>query len=286
MHTKAELLELLRAHQLRLKKRLGQNYLVDPRLTRWMIEACELAATDTVIEIGPGLGALTQLLAERARRVIAVEIDPAICRVLTRHLARYPNIRVACQDILSFDWSAYPGAKVVGAIPYQITSPILVQLCEGASGTPHAWLAVQKEVADRLTASPGTKAYGRLSLLVQYRYDVQRVIRLPRTAFFPPPNVESVWMHLAARQHPPAVGTDEALLFEVIRVAFGQRRKTLVNCLQHLSRPRLTRRQASEVVSGMGWSPTIRGEALSLAEFAQLANGLRDRVFASRLFQV
>ena len=272
MHTKSELLELLRAHGIRLNKRLGQHYLIDPRLCARLVGLCDLSAEDTIIEIGAGLGALTDLLAARTKRVVAVEVDRAICELLKTRMAHVPNVEVHCQDILTIRWAEYPGSKVVGAIPYQITSPLLVSLCEHATDIPEAWLGLQREVAQRLCARPGTKAYGRLTILVQYRFAVQQQARIPRAAFFPQPEVDSVWLHLSAHHTPLVSVKDASLLFDVVRAAFSQRRKTLLNCLTQLARPRLTRHDALELIRASQLPVGIRGEELSLESFARLAN--------------
>ena len=269
MHTKPELLELLRSRGLRLKKRLGQHYLVDPGMTKRLVASCDLAPEDTVIEIGAGLGALTDLLAQRAGRVIAVEVDRAIARLLTERMAAWPTVEVRHEDILEFDWSAYPGAKVVGAIPYHITSPIIVALAEQAAQIRGAWLAVQREVADRLAASPGTKAYGRLTVLAQHRFTVKCLFRIPRTVFFPPPDVDSAWLRLTPRTSGVVRASEAPLFFEVVRAAFGQRRKMLVNGL--IDSLGLTRAQAVAAVQRAGLNDRVRGEQLSLPEFARLA---------------
>lgn len=280
MHTKAELVELLRAHGLRLTKRLGQHYLVDPRLTARLVSACRLTSRDTVIEIGAGLGALTDLLAASAGRVIAVEVDRAVCQALKARMAAWPNVEVRCQDILAFPWAQHPGCRVVGAIPYLLTSPILVMLAERPAPIADAWLGMQREVADRLTARPGTKAYGRLTILVQYRFMVEQALRIPRQAFFPPPAVGSAWVHLIPRPAaaPTAVGVrDERVLFDVVRAAFSQRRKTLLNCLGGLASVRMSRPQAARTLQEAGLPANIRGEMLSLEEFARLANVVSQR---------
>ena len=316
MHTKTELLELLRAGGIRLSKRLGQHYLIDPRICRRLVSLCEIAPEDTVVEIGAGMGALTDLLAERAKRVVAVEVDRAISEHLTRRLAHLSTVEVLCQDILEFPWARYPGSKVVGAIPYHITSPILVSLCEGVApacnatssaartvpprsvaapaccdtssaawrvpprspAVAAAWLGIQHEVAQRLCAAPGSKAYGRLTVLVQYRFTVSRLARIARSAFFPQPEVDSAWVQLVAHPSPPVTVDDEALLFDVVRAAFSQRRKTLANCLLQLRAPRLTRSQALMLIQEAGLAAGVRGETLSLEAFARVTNHLRYRL--------
>jgi len=274
MHTKSELLELLRAHRIRLQKRLGQHYLIDPRLTTQLVNTCELSAHDRVVEIGAGLGALTDLLAARANQVLAVEVDHAICELLKVRMKELPNVQVLCQDILGFSWERVSGSKVVGTIPYHITSPILVSLCEQSTTIAEVWLGLQREVASRLQAKPGTKAYGRLTILVQYRFEVEAIMRIPRSAFFPQPQVDSVWVRLAPRPSPAVVVRDERLFFEVVKVAFSQRRKTLLNCLVTLTRPRLDRDGAASVIRQAGLLPRVRGEELSLESFARLADAV------------
>lgn len=280
MHTKSELLEILRANHLRLKKRLGQHYLVDPRVVERLLRCCGITAEDTVVEIGAGLGALTEGLADAAKHVLAVELDPVICELLKTRLLARSNVHVACQDILTFAWAEASVTKAVGAIPYQITSPLLLTLCEQAvsinSAFAEAWLGLQQEVAQRLDAKPGTKAYGRLTILVQYHFDVKRVMAIPRRAFFPQPNVDSSWIRLTTRPHPAVAVHDESLFFDVVRAAFAQRRKTLLNGLRQLSRISLEREEAMSVLDRAGLSQNIRGEELSLEAFARLANAVKQ----------
>lgn len=273
MHTLSELRRELDFADLHLQKDLGQHYLIDPLVTKKMAGACRLGPTDTVVEIGAGLGALTDLLAQRAKQVIAVEIDARIAHRLAARLAQYANVTVACEDILNWPWQRYRGCKVVGAIPYQISSAILVDLCEQRPGATDAWLALQHEVARRLVAAPGTKAYGRLPLLVQFRFQVQQLFRIPKRAFFPVPRVDSAWVHLAARAQPAVSVAHEGLLFELIKAAFGQRRKTLLNALRTL-RPALDRTSALRLLNAAGCAERVRGEELSLAEFAAVADAL------------
>ena len=277
MHTKSELLELLRGSRIRLSKRLGQHYLIDPRLTARLLDACRLTARDTVVEIGAGLGALTDGLAARAGQVTAVEVDRAVAALLARRMAASPNVRVVCQDIRAFAWERYPDSVVVGAIPYSLTSPILAMLSERRLRLRAAWLGVQKEIAARLTAKPGTKAYGRLTVLVQYRFAVARVMAMPRQAFFPAPAVDSVWLGLTPKAPQAFAVRDERLFFEVVRAAFSQRRKTLLNCLKQLTTARLSRLEAQELIRALGLPEDVRGETLSIPQFAALANTLAQR---------
>lgn len=269
MLTASELKRLLQAHGLRLTKRLGQHHLVDARCIERLVTYCELMRRDTVVEIGAGLGALTEPLARRAGRVIAVEADHRIAALLAERLRAFENVAIVCQDILTYAWQRTPGAVAVGAIPYHITSPLLVSLWQSRALIREAWLLVQLEVARRLVAEPGTKAYGRLSVLCQSGWQLWEVMTVPRSAFFPRPTVDSSWVHLVPRRQPAVAPETEALFFEVVKAAFGQRRKTLVNGLIHA---RLTTRaQAVQLLKQLGLPEAVRGEALSLQQFASIA---------------
>src|SRR3989338_8120101 len=206
MLTAAELKAFLAAQGLRLTKRLGQHHLIDPRVIQRILGVCGPLAGRTVVEIGPGLGALTEPLAERARRVIAVEVDRGVAAALAERLALARNVEVRCEDILRFSWESFRDAVVVGAIPYHIPSPILASLCEARGSIDRAVLVIQDEVAQRLAALPGTKAYGRLSVLVQYGWEVVLGLSVSRGAFFPPPGVASRCVELSRRGRPAGGG--------------------------------------------------------------------------------
>ena len=271
--TPADLKALLRAHGLRLSKRLGQHYLIEPSAIRRIVEACALSRQETAVEIGAGLGALTEPLAAVAGRVVAVEVDHGICPLLAERMRPWPQVTVECRDILTLEDTWLNNTVVVGAIPYHITSPIMVWLTERRRLVRRAILVIQSEVADRLTARPGTKAYGRLSVLAQYGWQVREFFTIPRSAFFPQPDVDSACVQLLPQAQPPVPVEQEALLFSVVKAAFSQRRKTLVNCLLS-GEFGLTRQALESVVEGLGHPPAIRGEAFSLAQFAELANAL------------
>jgi len=274
MLTPAELKSLLRTHHLHLRKRLGQHHLVDGRVIDRLVERMQLSADDTVVEIGAGLGALTEPLAERAGCVVAVEVDARFAALLTERMATRKNVRVVHEDILTFPWDRHAGAVVVGAIPYHITSPILVSLCEHRRDLRDAWLILQQEVAARLRAKPGTKAYGRLSVLGQYGWDITAVMDVPRSAFFPQPEVDSTCLHLRPREHPEVAVADEAAYFDVVKSAFGHRRKTLANCLRESGGRRMSRSQVEALLRGLKLPVSVRGEELSLEQFAALSNRL------------
>ena len=269
MLTAPQLKTLLREHQLRLTKRLGQHHLVDAAAIRRIIEACQLSPDETVVEIGAGLGALTEPLAAQAGRVIAVEIDRRIAALLNDRMRSLPNVEIRHGDILEFPWAEAAGATVVGAIPYHITSPIIVALSEQRGALRQAVLVLQDEVAARLLAAPGTKAYGRLSVLAQYAWELSSRFTVPRSAFFPQPDVDSRCIRLLPRTKPAVQVQDEALFFDLVKRAFAHRRKTLVNCLSDPGG--VSRAQAEAAIRALGWPASIRGEALSLEQFAQLA---------------
>ena len=189
-------------------------------------------------------------------------------------LGALPQAQVRCEDVLAVDWSRYAGWKVVGMIPYHITSPILVALSEMARHLSEIWLGIQREVAQRLCARPGTKAYGRLTVLAQYRWQVKEFVRISRRNFFPVPKVDSCWVRLSPRA-PLLPAEEEALFFAVVKAAFSQRRKTLHNCLRELEYPVLTRPQAAAAIERAGLAPSVRGEALSLDAFARLSKSLQ-----------
>jgi len=272
MLTAGELKAALRTRGLRLTKRLGQHHLIDARVIQRLVDSCQLSRQDTVIDVGAGLGALTEPLAQRAGEVLAVEVDPGMASLLTERMRGHPNVRVLCEDILAFAWERAPRATVVGAIPYVITSPLLVSLCEHRARIPAAWLLLQREVAQRLVAQPGTKSYGRLSVLCQFSWRVSEILRVPRQAFFPQPQVDSAWVQLRPWPRPPVALHDEARFFALVKAAFAQRRKTLKNCL--VSSGQLSRSQVEALFVQQGLAAGTRGEQLSLEQFADLSNSV------------
>lgn len=270
----------------RAKKRLGQNFLVDPRIPAAIAEAAELSPTDRVLEIGPGQGALTRELAREAGELVAVEIDQRLTPTLEALQRELPNLRVVWGDFMQTSMEdlglAEAGLKVVANIPYYITTPILLKLlhADELARKPLAdvgprperiILMIQQEVADRLLASPGNKDYGSLSVVAQYAAEVSRVIRVPRTAFAPRPQVDSMVVMLKPRAEAPVDVPNPSLFFRVVRGSFGQRRKTLLNALKGAGFPAETLKAAFD---RMGLDSNRRGETLSLEEFAALARAL------------
>lgn len=267
----------LRAFGIRPRKRWGQHFLVSRRALARALAAADLTRDDTVLDIGAGLGTLTAALAPHAGRVIAVEVDRALLPALHSAAAPYPNVQVIAADIMTADLGSLLGdgggpRKVVANLPYNLASALVVTLLERPLGLRRLVVTVQREVAERMAASPGGKDYGILSVAVQYRADISIVARVPASAFFPPPDVESAVVRLDVRPQPACAVRDEALFFRVVRAAFGQRRKTVRNALAGgMPMPAAD----AEAACGLaGITPLRRGETLSLQEFAALAEAV------------
>jgi 16S rRNA (adenine1518-N6/adenine1519-N6)-dimethyltransferase len=277
----AEVDALLRRHGFQTRQRLGQNFLIDRNTLLKVVTAADLEPEDAVVEVGPGIGTLTVELAARAGRLTAVEVDPRLLPILQEVLAGYPNAEVVHADFLrlrleSFFAERCSGrrCKVVANLPYYITSPVLTALLEHHAMLERIVLMVQKEVADRLTAAPGTEAYGSLSVFAQWRARVETVARVSRHVFRPPPNVDSAIVRLLLREAPPAAVNDEGRFFDVVHAAFQKRRKTLLNALATFPTLGLTKEAAAEALRRASIDPARRGETLAITEFAALANAL------------
>lgn len=267
---------LLARHGVQLTKRFGQHFLADRNHLLRVVEAAALTPSDTVLEIGPGAGVLTVELAARAGQVIAVELDRGLLAVLEETLAPFENVRVVAADALKVPWEeilpADTGVKVAANIPYNITSPLLVRMLEKTPPFTSLTLMVQKEVADRLRARPGTPEYGALSVFAQFHAQVELVAVVPRGAFFPPPKVDSAVVLLTPYPTPPVEVPSAEIFLAVSRAAFGQRRKTLGNALSAgLDLPRAT---VLEALERAGIDAGLRGEALGLDQFAAIARSL------------
>jgi len=268
---------VLQKYNFNFQKKFGQNFLIDTHVLEKIISAAEITKDDMVLEIGPGIGTMTQYLAEAARKVIAVEIDQALIPILKDTLSTYDNVTVLNQDILKVDIAALvqeendgKPIKVVANLPYYITTPIIMELLEKRVPTASITVMVQKEVADRMQVGPGTKDYGALSLAVQYYAKPEIVAQVPANCFMPRPNVGSAVIRLDCYDKAPVEVNNERFMFSLIRASFNQRRKTLVNGLTNGTH--LTKEQVTEALEKMGLSLTIRGEALTLQQFAQLSN--------------
>ena len=272
-------IEIIQKHGFMFQKKFGQNFLIDTRVLEKIVAAAGVTKDDCVLEIGPGIGTLTQYLAEAAGRVIAVEIDRNLIPILEETLAEHENVTVVNQDILKTDIKgladAYHGGrplKVVANLPYYITTPIVMSLLEGEDLVDSITVMVQKEVAERMMEGPGSKEYGALSLAVQYYARPEIVANVPPNCFIPRPNVGSAVIRLTKHETPPVQVKDPKKMFQLIRASFNQRRKTLPNGIGNAPELPYAREQAAAALEKMGLSPAVRGEALSLSQFAELAD--------------
>lgn len=270
---------LIKEHAFLFKKRFGQNFLIDPRVLTRIIEGAGIGKTDTVLEIGPGIGTMTQALCEAAGEVIAVEIDRDLIPILQEEtLKDYQNVRIIHGDILKTDVASLSEKplKVVANLPYYITTPIIMGLFESGVPLESITVMVQKEVADRMQAAPGGKDYGALSLAVQFYAKAEILANVPANCFMPRPNVGSAVIHLTCHKTCPVAVRDSKYLFAVIRAAFAQRRKTLLNALKNDASLHLSREQVEAALSHLALPLDIRGERLSLAQFAALSDALQS----------
>ncbi len=270
---------VLQKYNFNFQKKFGQNFLIDTHVLEKIVEAAEITKEDCVVEIGPGIGTMTQYLAEAAGEVIAVEIDRNLIPILQETLADYDNVTVINEDILKVDLKRIAeeknqgrAVKVVANLPYYITTPIIMSLFENHVPLKSITIMVQKEVADRMQVGPGTKDYGALSLAVQYYAKPEIVANVPPNCFIPRPNVGSAVIRLARYEEAPVTVKDEAFMFSLIRASFNQRRKTLANGLSNAKNLSLSREQVVEALEKMELSPTVRGEALTLKQFAALSD--------------
>ncbi|HEN0882147.1 TPA: 16S rRNA (adenine(1518)-N(6)/adenine(1519)-N(6))-dimethyltransferase RsmA [Streptococcus agalactiae] len=276
---------ILERHGFTFKKSFGQNFLTDTNILQKIVDTAEIDKGVNVIEIGPGIGALTEFLAENAAEVMAFEIDDRLIPILADTLARFDNVQVVNQDILKADLQTQIQAfknpelpiKVVANLPYYITTPILMHLIESKIPFAEFVVMMQKEVADRISAMPNTKAYGSLSIAVQYYMTAKVSFIVPRTVFVPAPNVDSVILKMVRRDQPVVSVQDEDFFFRVSKVAFVHRRKTLWNNLtSHFGKSEDTKAKLEKALEIAKIKPSIRGEALSIPDFASLADALKE----------
>ena len=277
-------IEILQKYNFNFQKKFGQNFLINMGVLEDIIDAAEVTDEDMVLEIGPGIGTMTQYLCENARQVIAVEIDTNLIPILKDTLSAYDNVRIINDDILKVDinelareYNNGRPIKVVANLPYYITTPIIMGLFESHVPIESITVMVQKEVADRMQAGPGTKDYGALSLAVQFYAEPYIAANVPPNCFIPRPNVGSAVIRLNRWQNPPVQVKDEKFLFSIIRASFNQRRKTLQNSLVNGGIP-VTKEQVVDALGQLGLSPTIRGEALTLEQFATLSDVLQENM--------
>lgn len=277
-------IEILNKYKFVFQKRYGQNFLIDEHVLGKIIRSAGITEDDFVIEIGPGIGTLTQYLAYSAREVAAIEIDDALIPILEDTLSGYDNVMVIHEDVLKVDLTKLAEeknggrpVKVVANLPYYITTPIIMGLFENHVPVESITIMVQKEVADRMKTGPGSKDYGALSLAVQYYARPELVANVPPNCFMPRPRVGSAVIRLTKHEKPPVEVQDEKLMFQIIRASFNQRRKTLVNGLYNAPELHIPKERTAAVLEEMGLAPGIRGEALELSQFAELSSRLKDK---------
>lgn len=280
-----ETIQVLQKHEFQFKKKFGQNFLIDPHVLDKIVDAAQITEDDFVLEIGPGIGTLTQYLCERARQVLAVEIDKNLIPILHETLSPYENVEVRNGDILkqdireiAQDYNDGKPIKVVANLPYYITTPIIMELFESRVPLANVTVMVQKEVADRMKAQPGSKDCGALSLAVQYYAKPYIAAFVPPNCFMPRPKVGSAVIRLECREEAPVRVVDEKLMFRLIRASFNQRRKTLQNGIANSGELSFSKAQAAEAIEQAGLDANVRGEKLGLSEFAKLADLLAEKV--------
>lgn len=278
-------IEVLQKYRFNFQKKFGQNFLIDTHVLDKIIDASRVTEDDFVLEIGPGIGTMTQYLCERAREVVAVEIDKNLIPILSDTLKNYSNVTVINEDILKLDICKLAEEKnqgkpikVVANLPYYITTPIIMGLFESHVPIDSITIMVQKEVAERMQEGPGSKEYGALSLAVQYYAKPEIVANVPPNCFMPRPNVGSAVIRLTRHEKPPVEVEDEKLMFRIIRASFNQRRKTLANGLNNSPEIHLPKEVIQESIVSLGVPENIRGEALSLEQFAELSNEIGQRM--------
>lgn len=277
--------EIIEKNHFFFKKNFGQNFLIDSNILENIIQAAQVTKEDFILEIGPGIGSLTQCLAENAKEVAAVEIDRNLIPILHETLKDYDNIEIIHTDILKLDLNKLieekngaKAIKIVANLPYYITTPIIMELLEKKHNVKSITVMVQKEVAKRMQAAPKTKDYGALSIAVQYYAQVQIDKIVPACCFMPKPNVDSAVITLSILQKPQFYVKDEEFFFRIVKCAFGQRRKTLLNSLLNQCGLGLTKQRLTEVLCRAGLEEKIRGEALSIEQFCHLSNLLLEEI--------
>ena len=277
-------IEVLNKYKFIFQKKFGQNFLIDEHVLGKIIRSAEITEDDFVVEIGPGIGTLTQYLAASAREVAAIEIDDALIPILEDTLSAYDNVTVIHEDVLKVDLcklaeekNGGKPIKLVANLPYYITTPIIMGLFENHVPVESITIMVQKEVADRMKTGPGSKDYGALSLAVQYYAKPELVANVPPNCFMPRPRVGSAVIRLTRHAKVPVQAEDEKLMFQMIRASFNQRRKTLVNGLGNAPELHIPKEMTTEVLDEMGLSASVRGEALTLEQFAELSNRILEK---------
>ncbi|QXM07382.1 16S rRNA (adenine(1518)-N(6)/adenine(1519)-N(6))-dimethyltransferase RsmA [Crassaminicella indica] len=274
--------EIVNKYGFKFSKSLGQNFLIDENILEKIVDGAEVEKDDIVIEVGPGIGTLTQVLAERAKKVIAIEIDQTLIPILSETLRDYDNVEVIHKDVLKLDIHRLieekcegKAVKVIANLPYYVTTPIIMKFLEEKVPLKNMVVMIQKEVADRMQAKPNTKDYGALSVAVQYYCDPEIITKVPRSVFIPQPKVESTVIRLTVLKTPRVHVKDEKMLFAVVRAAFGKRRKTLLNALSNSPLP-IEKESIKKALEHSGIEERRRGETLTIEEFAKLADTLQE----------
>lgn len=282
--TPGNTVQILKKYNFSFQKKYGQNFLVDTNILEKIVEVSGITKQDCVLEIGPGIGTMTQYLAENAREVVAVEIDRALIPILKDTLSAYDNVDIINEDILKANIRRIAEEKnggrpfkVVANLPYYITTPIIMGLFESGVALESITVMVQKEVAERMTVGPGTKDYGALSLAVQYYCKPEVMMQVSPSCFLPKPSVGSAVIRLTRYKDAPVRVKEERQMFAIIRASFNQRRKTLVNGLSNAAELQMTKQDVSEALERMGLPPAVRGETLTLAQFAELSDILTEK---------
>ncbi len=274
--------QIMADHGIRFSKSLGQNFLTDDNIIDKICDSADIAPNDGVIEIGPGIGSLTEGLLNRAKKVVSIEIDKTLYPILDMHFSSAPHFKLVKADVLSLDLNALiqeefadcERVKVVANLPYYITTPIIMHLLEQKISISDIVVMIQKEVADRLSADLGGKAYGALTVSAQFYADIEQCFKVPRGVFIPQPNVDSAVIRLQIRQTPPVALHSDDVFFKVVKAAFAQRRKTLLNTLSHnlkIDKPTIT-----QTLESVGIAPSQRAEQLSIKDFGTIANALNE----------
>ncbi len=272
--------QIIKKYEFSFKKNFGQNFLVDERVLDKIINAADIGENDLIIEVGPGIGTLTQAMAKKAGKVVSVEIDRTLVPILEELLEDYDNIEIINEDILKVDLKALiekhkgMNVKMVANLPYNITTPIIMTILEKHIPMESLTVMIQKEVAYRMNAEPSTKDYGSLSLMTRYYCEPYLVANVPPNCFMPRPNVDSAVIRLTILDKPPVEVKDESFLFEFIKAAFSQRRKTLVNCIYNSGIMKMSKEEIAALLRSLGYDERIRGESLTLQDFARLCDGV------------
>lgn len=273
--------DIVKHFEFHFSKSLGQNFLIDQNILNKIVDAAELDHNSCALEIGPGIGTLTQEMAKRAKKVVAIELDDNLIPILNETLGNYENIKIIHNDALKVDFKrlieeeGLENVKVVANLPYYVTTPIITKIFTEKAGIKSIVVMIQKEVADRISAKPNTKEYGSLSLLAQYYSDITKVCKVPPSCFIPNPKVESAVIKMDIRPEPRVKVMDENLFFRIIRDAFNMRRKTLWNALKQIG---LNEEKMQEAMNAAGIDPKRRGETLSIEEFAKLSDEIKIRL--------